>query len=178
MADRVPGEGRYARIEREQRWIARHVPPGARRSASIVDRYINGTRLRLRRSDSDGEVVFKLGQKIRSDPSDPEVLKLTNLYLSAEEYAVLAALPAGESRKTRWHAAWERRAVAVDQFHGRLDGLVLAEVELGADEPLLPPPPYALRDVTNEDRFSGGALAFATDAAVAVLLAEVAAAGR
>ncbi len=101
---RVPGEGRYAHVEREQRWVARAVPPGALRPAAIIDRYISGTRLRLRRSESAGEVVFKLGQKIRSDPSDPEVLKLTNLYLSAEEYAVLAALPAGESRKTRWHA--------------------------------------------------------------------------
>lgn len=178
MAGRAPGEGRYAHLEREQRWIARGVPPDAGHPASIVDRYISGTRLRLRRSESDGEVVFKLGQKVRSNPADPEVLKLTNLYLSAEEYTVLAALAAGESCKTRWHAAWQGKAVAIDQFHGRLDGLVLAEVELGADEPLLPPPPYALRDVTNEDRFSGGALAFAADAAVAALVAEVAAAGR
>jgi CYTH domain-containing protein len=178
MAGRAPGEGRYAHLEREQRWIARAVPPDAGRPVSIVDRYISGTRLRLRRSESDGEVVFKLGQKVRSDPADPEVLKLTNLYLSAEEYAVLAALAASESRKTRWHAAWEGRTVSIDQFRGRLDGLVLAEVELGADEPLLSPPPYALRDVTNEDRFSGGALAFASDAAVAALLIEVAAAAR
>jgi CYTH domain-containing protein len=175
---RVPGEGRYAHLEREQRWVVRGVPPDAVRSASIVDRYIGGTRLRLRRSESEGEVVYKLGQKIRSDPADPEVLKLTNLYLSAEEYAVLASLPSGESRKTRWHAEWAGRAVAIDEYHGPLEGLVLAEVELEADEPLLPGPPYAVRDVTNEDRFSGGALAFASDAAVAALLAEVAAARR
>jgi hypothetical protein len=175
---RVPGEGRYAHLEREQRWVARGVPPNARRAASILDRYITGTRLRLRRSESGSEVVYKLGQKVRSDPADPGVLKLTNLYLSAEEYAVLAPLPAAESHKARWHAAWEGRTVAIDEFHGRLEGLVLAEVELGADEPLLAPPPYTVRDVTHEDRFSGGALAFASDAAVAALLAEVATAGR
>jgi len=176
MADRGAGEGRYAHLEREQRWLARAVPPEARRAAAIVDRYISDTRLRLRRAESDGEVVYKLGQKVRADPADPEVLKLTNLYLSAEEHAVLAALAAAETRKTRWHADWEGRTVSIDQFHGRLEGLVLAEVELGADDPFLPAPPYALRDVTNEDRFSGGALAFASDEAVAALAAEVAAA--
>jgi len=168
-----PGEGRYAHLEREQRWIAAGVPPEARRAASIIDRYIRGTRLRLRRSEADEGVAYKLGQKIRANRSDPEVVKLTNLYLSAEEYAVLAALPAAELSKTRWHAPLERKDGDDRPVPGRLEGLVLAELELDGAAVLLPPPNFALRDVTNEDPFSGGALAFASDAAIDELLLGV-----
>jgi CYTH domain-containing protein len=174
MVDRRPGEGRYAHVEREQRWLLPRIPDGARRSASIADRYLVGTRLRLRRVDAgDGGVVFKLGQKVRADPSDPELVKITNVYLSADEHSVLAALAAAELGKTRWVLPLGGRAVAVDQLHGRLDGLVLAEVELEVGEDRMPLPSFAASDVTNDDRFSGGALAFADDDQVRALLAEV-----
>jgi len=170
VTDRRPGEGRYARIEREQRWIAARVPGDAWRTAEILDRYICATRLRLRRMETGAEVVLKLGQKVRIDPLDPEVVKLTNMYLSSDEYDVMAALPAGELRKTRWHTTWNGTTVAIDDFHDRLSGLLLAEVELDPSDVRLPTPPFACRDVTGDDRFSGGAMAFASDAAVAVLL--------
>src|SRR4051794_37079203 len=93
---RRAGEGRYAHVQREQRWIASGVPPDAGRWAEIVDRYILGTRLRLRHTESDEQIVFKLGQKVRLDANDPETVKLTNFYLSQEEFAVLTSLPAAE----------------------------------------------------------------------------------
>jgi CYTH domain-containing protein len=167
---RRAGEGRYAHVEREQRWIASGVPPGAERWAEIVDRYIPGTRLRLRHTETGEQTVFKLGQKVRLDPDDPETVKLTNIYLCSEEFAVLASLPAAELRKTRWRLAWAGKTVAVDQFHGRLDGLVLAEVELAPGDHRLGLPPFAVHDVTNDDRYSGGALASASDESVEEVL--------
>ncbi len=161
MADRRPGKGRYAHVEREQRWVVATVPCDLRPIGSILDRYIDGTRLRLRLSEGAEGVVYKLGQKVRDDPADPEIVRLTNIYLSAEEYQVLLALPAAELRKSRSHATWENRTVVIDRFLGRLDGLILAEVELASDEPRLPPPPWTSRDVTNDDRFSGAMLACA-----------------
>jgi CYTH domain-containing protein len=149
------------------------VPAAAEQRASIIDRYVIGTRLRLRRVESADGLVFKLGQKVRVDPADPEVVKLTNIYLSGAEYAVLAGLPAAELRKTRWLAPANGRTLAIDELHDRLDGLVLGEVELAGDDSFLPAPPFAIRDVTNDDRFSGGALAFATDAAIDALLSEL-----
>jgi CYTH domain-containing protein len=172
VTDRRPGQGRYAHVEREQRWIAAGLPAEARRTAEILDRYICGTRLRLRRMEMSGEVVFKLGQKVRLDPTNPEVVMLTTMYISGDECDVMAALPAGELRKTRWNTAWDGRTVAIDEFHGRLSGLFLAEVELGPDDLRLPTPAFALRDVTDDDRFSGGTLAFASDRAVKLLLHE------
>jgi len=148
------------------------VPPNAQPWAEIIDRYICNTRLRLRHTESDEQIVFKLGQKVRLDANDPETVKLTNIYLSHEEFAVLSSLPAAELCKTRWRVTWEGETVAVDQFHGRLDGLVLAEVELAPGSRRLSRPPFAARDVTNDDRFSGGALALAPDESVAGLLLD------
>lgn len=148
------------------------MPPAAQAWAEIVDRYIRGTRLRLRHSESDEQVVYKLGQKVRLHANDPETVKLTNVYLSYEEFAVLASLPAAELCKTRWRVTWQGKTVAVDQFHGCLDGLVLAEVELAPGHRRLDRPPFAVRDVSNDDRFSGGALALAPVESVARLLLD------
>jgi len=114
--------------------------------------------------------TYKLGQKVRDDPGSPEIVRLTNIYLAEEEYSALLLLPAAELRKTRSQTFWADRAVAIDRFHGRLDGLMLSEVELLPEDPLLPMPPWAAEDVTNNDRFSGGALAVATDEAIEALL--------
>jgi len=170
MSDRKPGRGRYAHPEREQRWLLEQVPDGVTPVAEIFDRYIHGTQLRLRRTENADGIVFKLGQKVRADPADPEIVSLTNFYLSEGEFNVVLALPAAELRKTRSRVRWEDHTAVVDVFHGHLDGLVLAEVELSAAEPLLTRPPWAAADVTNDDRFSGGALAVATDATIAALL--------
>jgi hypothetical protein len=70
MGERQPGGGRYARVEREHRWVLSGLAPEAVRSALIHDRYIDGTTLRLRRVERDGVVVFKLGQKVRDTPDD------------------------------------------------------------------------------------------------------------
>ena len=141
---------RYAHPEREQRWIANAVPQGVTGPTEIYDRYITGTRLRLRHAGD----VFKLGQKI---PFNADTVTLTNIYLSADEYEVFAQLPARELRKRRWHIEWQGHDLAIDEFTDR--DLVLAEVELGPEEPYLPLPPFADRDVTGDEAFTGGALA-------------------
>jgi CYTH domain-containing protein len=62
------------------------------------------------------------------------------------------------------------RQVSIDEFHGRLRGLLMAEVELGIDDPRVPMPAFATRDVTNDNRFAGGALAFASDEDIDALI--------
>jgi CYTH domain-containing protein len=141
---------RYAHLEREQRWLVTAVPPGVTGPTEIYDRYITDTRLRLRRAGD----VYKLGQKV---PDSRDSVMLTNIYLSAPEYEVFAALPARELRKRRWHLDWQGRTVAIDEFTDR--DLILAEVELGADDDYLPLPPFAQRDVTGDESYTGGALA-------------------
>src|SRR5262245_30316401 len=171
---RRAGEGRYARAEREQRWALARVPNGLTEPTAIIDRSLIGTRLRLRRADTGSGVVYKLGQKVRPDEASPELVKLTNIYLSDAEYQVFRRLPARELRKTRWRLPAGSRQLVVDEFHDRLTGLVLAEVELAPGEALQRPPAIPAIDVTHDDRFSGGRLSAASRAEIRELLAAVA----
>jgi CYTH domain-containing protein len=172
FGDRRPGSGNYARVEREQRWLVRAVPDDLTDMAEIVDRYLTGTTLRLRRMASDQGVVYKLGQKVRIRPDDPEVVMLTNVYLTDEEYGFLSRLPGNSIEKTRYRHDLGGRMIAVDRFGGRHAPLVLAEVELQVGEPLLPLPGFAMADVTHDHRYSGGALAAASDEDLARLIGE------
>jgi CYTH domain-containing protein len=169
----MAGEGRYAHIEREQRWILDELPPDRRDPVEILDRYLVGTRLRLRRMQSGQETVRKLCQKVRVRGDSPEVVKLTNLYLSEEEYSAFLILDALELSKTRWVSNLAGHKLSADAFHGVLEGLVLAEEELGEGVERLDPPPSAAADVTDDDRFSGGALAALRHDGAKVLMAEV-----
>jgi len=148
-------------------------PTDLRDPVSIVDRYITGTRLRLRRMTTGVAATYKLGQKVRTRAGDPELVMLTTIYLSADEYAVLGSLAGPELRKMHWRMV-DGGGTVVDEFSGHLAGLDLAEVELGADDPKQSPPPMAVADVTGEDRFSGGVLANLDSSSAAELLMEVA----
>jgi CYTH domain-containing protein len=173
MLARVPGEGRYAHIEREQRWLLDGLPLDRRDPVEILDRYLVGTRLRLRRMQSGHDIVRKLCQKVRVRGDSPEVVKLTNLYLSEEEYSALLGLDARELRKTRWVFNVGGHTLSADAFHGVLEGLILAEEELGEDAERIDAPPSAAADVTDDDRFSGGALAALSDDQANALMAEI-----
>jgi len=173
MIERVPGEGRYARLEREQRWVLSALPPEVQRPVSIMDLYLPGTRLRLRRMVRQDTIVRKLAQKVRPDPTDPSMTKLTNVYLSEEEYAVLAELGGDTVTKIRWRWSEGGRDLVVDEFAGPLAGLVVAEVELDEEGPHHEAPALAVADVTDDDRFSGGALSRTTAAQLGELLGEL-----
>lgn len=169
---RLPGEGRYAQVEREQRWLLPRLPDGLVDPTSIVDVYLTGTRLRLRKV-TGSDVVYKLGQKVRPDENSPALVKLTNMYLSEREHAQLLLLPGCELRKTRWRYPGLSGTVLVDEFRGHLAGLVLAETELGPDDDLWSLPIAGAADVTADDRFSGGFLASLTAPQVLHLFAVV-----
>ncbi len=167
---RTPGEGSYARPERERRFLVRADPPSARDVRTVEDRYLDGTRLRLRHVHAGDRSVWKLTQKVRVDEADPADVRLTNAYLLEEEHARLSALPGRALVKTR--SACENGFV-LDVFRGRLDGLRLAEVEVADLSAALVLPDWLGPEVTSDDRFSGGSLARLDDASAAALLAEV-----
>jgi len=156
--------GGYARLERERRFLLVAPPsPGEVLVARwIVDRYLAGTRLRLRSSRrlDTGEVELKLTQKVPLGIPGPVRGWITNTSLSRDEYEVLAALPAGTLVKTRLSVP----PLGVDVFEGRLHGLVLAEAEFTRDEECeaFVPPPWCLHEVTTDDRFTGGRLVHAS----------------
>ncbi len=159
---RAPGQGSYAKPERERRFLLTGLPPSAGSPRLIEDHYLSGTTLRLRRVTNGIDIVHKFTQKVRPDPTDPSVVAITNMYLTAAEHAVLQALPGAQLTKSR--RAWQIGpfTFAVDEFHGRLQGLLLAEIELEDLSTELPlADPLFGTEVTHDDRFSGGSLATA-----------------
>lgn len=143
---------KYAVVERERRWLLAEPPPvpeGATR-LHIVDRYVDGTRLRLRETTDDaGTVVRKLGHKVRLGAGAAEVAH-TSLYLDDAEWDLLAALPARTLTKTRTLVPDGDGHVAVD-VHA--DGTVVAEIDGDGELPSGWP---VVREVTAEEEYTGG----------------------
>lgn len=165
---REPGTGAYARTEREWRWLLPAVPAQVTAGVDIDDRYLADSSLRLRHVHGSAGDVYKLAQKVRPRADDPSVVAITNIYLTVAEHEMLAALPAASLTKRRHRWAVDGHDLVVDELLGRWSGLVLAELEHDA-EAARPVVADAV-DVTGDDRFSGGALAAASDDEVVAVL--------
>lgn len=151
---------KYAKLERERRWLVEGTPP-AGRIETIDDLYVAGTRLRLRSvvPDGGGARILKLTRKADVDPRRRLV---STLYLSEAEFALFADFPGMRLRKRRHHLpAPAGIALCVDHFEGRLAGLRLAEAEFDSDEAMAAfvPPAWARREVTEDRRYGGAILA-------------------
>lgn len=156
--------GHYARLEIERRYLLRVLPPDFDSSAGtrILDRYLAGTRLRLRRMDPPGsEPIFKLGHKYPTSAMPPGVVSMTSFYLNQAEYDRLLGLEAREITKTRFGYAQGDARFGIDVFAGPLEGLITAEAEFETVEAFdqAQTPAFALADVTTEPLFTGGSLA-------------------
>ncbi|HKO97185.1 MAG TPA: hypothetical protein VJU86_09350 [Pyrinomonadaceae bacterium] len=161
----VPSESKYAKIERERRYLLQDLPAGLSRAdphVQITDNYITGTRLRMRkvREPRTNKWTVKFTQKFAPDPQDLSRTIITNTYLNALEAETLSMFDANEIRKNRYHFDYEGKTFSVDMFLGDLFGLVLAETSFETDEELksFPKPPFAIADVTNSILFTGGRL--------------------
>jgi CYTH domain-containing protein len=151
-------QSKYARIEIERRFLLEGVPEAAEILAinEIGDRYLDGTRLRLRRmARVGGPTQLKLTQKL-PDPDGARQGALTTIYLSEAEHAAFARLPAATLSKSRLSIA----PYGVDVFHGELEGLYLAEAEFATVEDALAlvPAAFCRAEVTADRRFTGGEL--------------------
>jgi CYTH domain-containing protein len=161
----VPTESKYARVERERRYLLQDLPEGLTRASphvQITDNYLTGTRLRLRkvRDPQTNKWTVKLTQKFAPDVEDSSRTIITNIYLNALEAEVFDMFRENEIRKNRYPFEFEGLKFSVDMFLGDLFGLVLAEVSFATDEELdaYPQPPFAIADVTNNELFTGGRL--------------------
>ncbi len=161
----VPTESKYARVERERRYLLKDLPEGLTRASphlQITDNYITGTRLRLRkvRDPQTNKWTIKLTQKFGLDPENFSRVTITNIYLNALEAETFAVFEANEIRKNRYPFEFQGRRFSADMFLGDLFGLVLAEVSFETDEELdsFPKPAFAIADVTNIELFTGGRL--------------------
>lgn len=153
---------KYARAELERRWL---VDPALRPAIDaldfvlIEDRYLSGTRMRLRRmTRSDGWSAYKLTKKYETER--PEARPIVTTYLTEAEHALLANLPGRLLRKNRYYLPHAGLVWSLDLFEGALVGLELAEVEVPDEAALaaLVPPPWTVREVTHDVRYQCGSL--------------------
>ena len=154
---------KYARVEIERRFLLEGVPEGEGVLAvhEIDDRYLDGTRMRLRRmAEVDGLTQLKLTQKLPAPDGRGRQGELTTMYLSEAEHAALTRLPAAPLSKSRLSIA----PYGIDVFAGHLAGLVLAEAEFASveDAAALRPAAFCRAEVTADRRFTGGELARAS----------------
>ena len=158
-------DGKYSRIEYERRFLVRAdsrwraaVGPAAR---SIDDKYLHGTRLRLRIicDVESGERTIKLTKKAESSSAFHRTL--SRILLTPAEYHVFDRLDGDRLSKVRRHCVIGGHRYAVDEFNGELDGLVLSELEADCLDELMQagPPPFAEREVTEDPFFDGVNLA-------------------
>lgn len=154
---------KYARIERERRFLLAQFPSDATivRNRYIIDRYIDGTTLRLRKQTyDDGLITFKLTQKLPLRGDGAQQGFITSMHLAEAEFNLLAQLPARMLTKTRFSVP----PYGIDVFDGELQGLILAEAEFDSAEAAaaFAVPTFVTAEVSADDRFTGGQLAAAS----------------
>jgi len=157
--------GKYACLEIERRYLLPKLPDGLRAQSAgwrIFDRYIAGTRLRLRRMEplNGDPVVYKLGQKYRADSQGPGETTMTNFYLDQAEYDRLVRLDGRDLFKIRHPFTHDGLTYGIDVFEGDLEGLILAEIECESLDIFekIAMPPAGWIDVTENASFTGGYL--------------------
>lgn len=163
-------ETKYTRVEYERRFLVARGAEWKRfvesYSKTYEDKYVRGTRLRLRiLTDSDtGRRVLKLNKK--SESPSPYFRTVSRILLSPYEYELLDRLEGDRLRKTRYYHNHLGRVFSIDVFEGELEGLVLCETEAESLEDLMSaePPPFVSHEVTEDSFFEGGNLCRTTRA--------------
>ena len=160
---RTSSPPKYAELEIERRFLVDSalLPDLSEPDSTlIVDLYLHCGRLRLRKMTSpDDAVLYKLCKKYGKSGSFQE--PITNLYLSEQEHVALAQLPGDSLVKRRYKHPFEGRIFSIDIHLSPHAGLALCEIEAASVEELLSVqfPPYALSDVSYDERYSGAQLA-------------------
>ena len=149
---------KYSAAEIERRWLV-HLPQVGSLTAlsrrEIEDLYIAGTHMRLRKvSAESGVVIFKLGKKYGKGDGFSE--QVVSVYLTEEEYRVMAAMPGAIVKKSRYAIA----GGALDVYQDPNSGLAVFEVEFQSETAATnyTPPSFISQEITHNEQHSGFAL--------------------
>jgi CYTH domain-containing protein len=156
-ADTMPRK--YAQREIERRWLVPSAVDALIAGApfsDIEDRYVLGTRVRLRTVHlPDGSTQWKFCKKYPRAAAET-FGAITNLYLTGPEFEVLAMLPCAIARKRRYRVA----GGSIDVYtHPKTLAVFEVEFDTEAAAASFVPPPFVGREITGVDAFSGAALA-------------------
>ena len=127
----------------------------------ILDRYIAGTRLRLRQVRIPGtdQYTRMLQQRIVL-PNEIEI-KLAEIHLNDIEYSIFESIERSEVRKNRYFHEFDQIPMAFDVYLGQLQGLklALAEFETLDEAERMSMPEFSSHEVTHHPSFIGENLA-------------------
>jgi CYTH domain-containing protein len=154
---------KYSAVEIERRWLV-HLPQVGPLATllrrEIEDLYIAGTRMRLRKVRAESEtVIFKLGKKYGKGNGLSE--QVVSVYLTEEEFNVMAAMPGAAVKKSRYTIA----GGALDVYQNPNSGFAVFEVEFESETAAInyTPPSFTSQEITHDTKYSGYALSQTTD---------------
>lgn len=113
-----------------------------------------GRHVRLRRKAKTASLTFKVGRGSAREERE--------IRLSPKQFATLWPATAGRRlRKVRYEIPWKKLTIEIDIYHGRNQGLMVAEVEFPNQSSCrkFKPPGWFGREVTGEKRYSNVILA-------------------
>ena len=161
--------GNYSRYEIEKKFLLKILPEKLPEFyVDIHDHYLQNSNLRVRieRSPSGEIVGRKLTRKEKAPDKGVETSVITSLYLAENDLAALGQLNGSSLRKRRYIQEFSDRRIVYDEFQGRLEGLIMAEIEFKDYESLsqFEFNSSNWEDVTGNPEYSGGYLAFKNSA--------------
>ncbi|CAN5236486.1 hypothetical protein BH20ACI2_BH20ACI2_00680 [soil metagenome] len=133
----------------------------ASRHLQILDRYIEGTRIRFRQMrDPYSNERTQILQK-RIETSGGAESRSAEVHLDDHEYSLFEQFGGPEIRKNRYFHEFDMVTYEFDVYLGQLKGLKLAraDFETGDEARDFTPPVFSVIEVTNEPFFSGEHLA-------------------
>ena len=163
---KYPGKKRwkYANPELERRFLLEGKPEiiEACPSKLILDKYLHGTSLRLRKLVAGKETVYKLTKKIPLGGGQNNLNWVSTIYLSATEYEIFQSLNGIVTEKKRfYYQKGSNETIGIDEIKIQGETIWLAEVEFNKEEDLKRfkfPLEYE-KEVSDNERYTGYELA-------------------
>ena len=151
---------KYSLPEIERRWQVELSAVGSLDNLpyrTITDLYIHSTRMRLRKEEGEGQVVYKLCKKYGKSSNISEAI--TNVYLTEAEYRLFAGLPGNWLYKRRYSL----EGGSLDVYEN--PQITFFEKEFATEEEAhaYQPPAFVGQEVTGQAAVSGAALASSSD---------------
>jgi adenylate cyclase len=146
--------------EIERKFLIKRLPLEILRSRHfrIAQGYLanetGGRHVRLRKKGKVASLTFKAGRATAREERE--------IRLSPKQLAILWPATRGRRlHKTRYEVPWKKLKIEIDIYHGRSDGLMVAEVEFPnqTSRRKFKPPRWFGREVTGEKRYSNVRLA-------------------
>lgn len=155
---------KYAQQEFERRFLISQRPETLSHAKykEIEDKYLDETRIRVRRVKNDQLIQYKLTKMLELGQPDAPIHWISTIYLSQPEFAIFQKLPGVAYQKRRYYLDDESgNTIGVDEINLSQGTIWIAEVEFDNAEEMNGyqfPLEYD-REISGEAAFSGYELA-------------------